>query len=87
MSDVWIIPMVALLALAFVLWRNIRFLRQGRWYRRQNEETQAELRQADDRWDVYHGRGLSWLQILVYLLVAVAVLAFLVCRDMRLFEW
>jgi hypothetical protein len=84
MSDAWLGPVVGVVALTLFLGWNIRFLLQGRWYRRLDAAQRAELRQADERWEAYHGRRLPWTQLVVGILVALGVLGYLVGRDLGL---
>jgi hypothetical protein len=50
--------------LAWYVWRNIRFFRQGLWFRRLDPERQAELIAMDPACESYHGRPAATGQLI-----------------------
>ena len=71
-------PIVVVLVAVYVFARRIRFLWQGRCYRRLDAQTQMELTRDDPEWYEDHGRPMPRSQLMTGIVVAAAVLGWLV---------
>ncbi len=81
----WFGLTIGMVVLVFYLGRNLRFLLQGRRFRRQSVERQAALTREDDLWHIYHGYRIPRSQLIGGILVAVTVFGYLICRDLGMF--
>jgi hypothetical protein len=77
--------LIAVLALICLFQRNIRFLMEGLWYRRLDGGKQALLARHEPRWHDYHGRRISWMQLVAGIVVAAVVVGLFICRDWGIF--
>ena len=82
--EAWIGPAVGVVVLGMFLWRNIRFLLQGRQYRQLSLSEQEQVQKSDADWEAYHGRQLPLPQLIVGVCVAAAVLGYLVWQSLSI---
>jgi ABC-type uncharacterized transport system permease subunit len=61
-------------ALGLFLWRNLRFLYQGYWFRQQSNERKSALIHAHRDWGEYHARDLPKLQVVLLCVIALIVI-------------
>ena len=79
-------PVIAVGVLACFLVTNIRFLCQGRWYRRL-DETQKENHPHSEELHAYHGADLPRTQLISGICVGIATVAFLAWRQLGFLKW
>ena len=77
--------LIAILVIVFYFGKNLRFLAQGRWYRRLDDEKQRDLTQADPLWHWYHGKSIPRVQLIPGIQTVMAVWLWLIGRDSDLF--
>jgi hypothetical protein len=78
----WFLRAILVAAFAFYFWRKIRFLLQGRWFRRLDPAQQAALIESDESWGADHGRPMGRDQLLGALIGILVVVIFVIWRDL-----
>jgi hypothetical protein len=81
----WYGPLIALAILALVIGYYLRFLNQGRWYRRQRAEYRERLDKHDPNWGMSHGGEMSLFEWVLGLALGGGVLVYLVGRELGFF--
>jgi hypothetical protein len=84
--DRWLYSLIAILALTYLLQSRVRFLLEGRRYRRLSEAERAALADQEETLYEDHGRPIPTAQFILYVIVAALVLGALVCRDLRVWK-